>query len=108
MGQYFIICNLTKKQQVKPAFGHWKFGQWDWYKVIKIMGWEITDQIFAYSDSGLVYKYHPNRNVTRADDSSPSPIKTNDSSPSPIKTNDFECKYICEIRNIVLDQPYGH
>ena len=101
MGQYFIIYNLTRRQSVKPAFANWKWGEWDWVEVIKIMGWKDSDELRAYGDSGTVYGYcngkttssHQEEEKTQSDDE---------------KTQPYERKYICNIRGTVLDQPYDY
>ena len=86
------------QQLFKPAFAGGKLGEWNWDQVIQIMGWEMTDQLIACGDYGSVYKYSP----------SESKIEMNDEEDDENASFDrnFQQKYICEIRKIVLDQPY--
>ncbi len=92
MGQYFIICNFTKKQKVKPAFANWKWGEWgQWDTVLAVLGWDKTDNIVAYGDDGDRVPY--NDDDTSAEDSG---------------DEVGECKqlYICNFTDKIVDKEY--
>jgi hypothetical protein len=57
MGQYYILYNWTRKQTVKPAFANWKIGEYDWDRVLLVMGWSRTDQLIAIGDYGDAVLY---------------------------------------------------
>ena len=105
MGQYFIIFNLTKWQSVEPAFANWKQGEFDWENVITVMGWEKSDDLRAYGDSGRVYGYINGEYISYPDhnfDQSGAEDETDGLS------TPYERRYICNVKNITLDQPYDY
>jgi hypothetical protein len=119
MGQYYIIYNLTKKQSVKPAFANWKEHEWEWDNVIETMGWEKTDDLRAYGDSGDVIFYNEglirkefscenedNEEISQ-DDNNVLETTSEGTSEKTVTNDVFEKKYICEITGKIVDHEYS-
>lgn len=52
MTQRYNLYNKTKKVLISHVNKSWKYREWEWIDIMKIMKWEKTDEIFAIGDKG--------------------------------------------------------
>jgi hypothetical protein len=57
MGEYFVLHNLSKNQTAQPHDFHYgtKWGEFNPYKIMKLLGWSMSDIVFAEGDYGTSY-----------------------------------------------------
>ena len=98
MGQYYIVCNLTKKISIQPAFANWKYGEFDWEEIIKLMKWDKTDNIKAFGDYGDIVVYNGERKEHTF-------IDRDNVKESDYASDDCVDKYIHNITREIIDHP---
>lgn len=54
MGEYFFVINKNRKVIVKPKVANWKYCEFEFADVIKIMGWNLKEVIYAIGDNGSI------------------------------------------------------
>ncbi len=88
MGEYFFVINRDRKIIVKPKVSNWKEGEFHFPDVIRMMGWNYKETIYAIGDNGSILLYRI-------------PCDCNDDHLSDcefknVDFSDFERKLLCE------------
>lgn len=68
MGQYFFVINKDRKIIVKPKVANWKYCEFSFPEVIKKMGWNAQETIYALGDNLSIILYRTPCNCTIFED----------------------------------------
>lgn len=59
MGQYFDVYNSTKRQYA--SVGKFYGSDEEWKDLLRVLKWDVTDDIVAYGDEGDIFKLHDDK-----------------------------------------------